>query len=98
MPIAATKKPTMRVAASIPCGPIRASTILAARKNAMEVAGYHVAESELIASEAFADIDPIEVYLKRAAKEIEDNKPEVASKSLALTLVRGVLADPASVS
>jgi hypothetical protein len=64
--------------------------ILAARKNAMEVAGYHVAESELIASEAIADIDPIEVYLKRAAKEIQDNKPEVASKSLALTLVRGI--------
>ena len=57
--------------------------ILAARKNAMEVAGYHVAESESIASEAIADIDPIEVYLKRAAKEIQDNKPEVASRSLA---------------
>ena len=32
MPIAEAKKPTMRVAASIPCGPIRASTIFAAHK------------------------------------------------------------------
>src|SRR5215469_15770410 len=32
MPIAETKKPTMRVAASIPRGPIRASTTLATRR------------------------------------------------------------------
>ena len=48
--------------------------ILAARRNAMEVAGVSVVESETIATEAIADLDPIERQLTRAAKALEENK------------------------
>jgi hypothetical protein len=64
--------------------------ILAARRDAMEIAGYHVVESETITTETIADLDPIEAQLARAAKALDDNKPEVASKALALALIRGV--------
>ena len=64
--------------------------ILAARRNAMEVAGVQVVESERIATEVIADIDTIEGQLTRAAKALEDNKPEDAAKALAMALVRGI--------
>ena len=64
--------------------------ILAARRNAMEVAGVTVVESERIATEAIADLDPIERQLTRAAKALEDNKTQDAAKALALALVRGI--------
>ena len=47
-------------------------------------------ESETIATEAIADLDPIERQLDRAAKALEDNKPEDAAKALAMALVRGI--------
>jgi Na+-translocating ferredoxin:NAD+ oxidoreductase RnfG subunit len=64
--------------------------ILAARRNAMEVAGVQVVESERIATEVVADIDPIESQLERAAKALEHRKPEDAAKALAMALVRGL--------
>ncbi len=64
--------------------------ILAARRNAMEVAGVQVLESERIATEVVANIDPIESQLERAAKALEQRKSEDASKALAMALVRGL--------
>jgi hypothetical protein len=65
--------------------------ILAARRNAVQVAGVHLIEAETVVTEAVADLDTIEPELKRAAKALQDNnKPESATKALALALVRGV--------
>jgi YfdX protein len=64
--------------------------ILASRRNAMEVAGVQVVESERIATEVIADIDPIESQLERAAKALEHKKPEDAAKALAMALIRGL--------
>jgi len=64
--------------------------ILAARRNAMAIAGVHVVESETIVTEAIANLDPIEAQLARAAKALEQNKDEAASKALAEALVRGI--------
>jgi hypothetical protein len=64
--------------------------ILTARKNALQVAGYHVIDAEEIATEAIADLDPIEAGLTRAAKALEQNKDDEAAKALTTALVRGV--------
>jgi len=64
--------------------------ILAARRNALEIAGVHVVESETIVTEAVADIDRIEAQLARAAKALEQNKSENAAKALAQALIRGI--------
>ncbi len=64
--------------------------ILAARKNALQVAGYHVVDAEEIATEAIADLDPIGAGLSRAAKALEQNKADEAAKALTMALVRGV--------
>jgi hypothetical protein len=64
--------------------------ILAARRKAMEIAGVQLVESETIAAEVIADIDPIDGQLSRAAKALEDNKPEAAAKALDSALVRGI--------
>jgi len=64
--------------------------IVAARRHAMEIAGVQVVEAETIATEAIADIDAIEGRLKRAAKALEQNKSDDASKALAEALVRGI--------
>ena len=64
--------------------------ILAARRNAMEVAGFNVIESERIATEVIADLDPIEGQLARTARALEENKPDIAAKALAMALVRGI--------
>ena len=64
--------------------------ILAARRNALEVAGVHVVESETVVTEAVADIDRIEGQLMRAAKALDQNKSETAAKALAEALVRGI--------
>ena len=64
--------------------------ILAARRNAREVAGVTVVESETIATEVIADVNPIERQLNRAAKFLEENKSQDAAKALALALVRGI--------
>jgi hypothetical protein len=64
--------------------------ILAARRDALEVAGVHVVESETVVTEAIADLDEIEGQLGRAAKALKANKAEEAAKALAQALVRGV--------
>ena len=64
--------------------------ILAARRNAMEVAGVQVVGSERIATEVVADIDVIESQLEKAAKTIEHRKPEDAARALTMALVRGI--------
>jgi len=64
--------------------------IVAARRNAMEVAGYKVVEAERIVTEAVADIDTLDSHLTRAAKALEQNKTEEAAKALNMTLVRGL--------
>ncbi len=64
--------------------------ILADRRNAMEIAGVTVVESERIATEAIADLDPIERQLTRVAKALQDNKTQEAAKALALALIRGI--------
>jgi hypothetical protein len=64
--------------------------ILAARKNALQVAGYHVVDAEEVATEAIADLDPIEAGLTRTAKALEQNKADEAAKALTIALVRGV--------
>jgi len=64
--------------------------ILAARQNAMEVAGLQVVESEVISTEVFADIGAIEGGLARAAKDLEQGKSEDASKALGAALIRGL--------
>jgi hypothetical protein len=65
--------------------------ILAARRNAMEVTGFRVVESETIATEVLADLDPIEGQLHRAAKALEQNKTEDAGKALNMALIRGIV-------
>jgi hypothetical protein len=64
--------------------------ILAARRHAKELAGMTVVESETVATEVIADLDPIEGQLVRAAKALEKDKPDDASKALAMALVRGL--------
>jgi hypothetical protein len=64
--------------------------ILAARRRAKELAGLAVVDAETVATEVIADLDPIEGQLSRAAKALESDKPEVASKALAMALVRGL--------
>jgi len=64
--------------------------ILAARRNAMEIAGVQVVESERIVTEAIADLEVIEAQLTRAAKALENNKSSDASKALADSLIRGI--------
>ncbi|WP_165252796.1 YfdX family protein [Paludisphaera soli] len=64
--------------------------ILAARRNAMEVAGLQVVESEVISTEVIADIGAIDGGLSRAAKALEQGKSEDASKALGAALIRGL--------
>ncbi len=64
--------------------------ILAARRNALDVAGVRVVDSETIVTEAIADLNIIESQLTNAAKALGENKADVAARALALALVRGV--------
>ena len=64
--------------------------ILAARRNAMEITGVHLVQSETIAAEVTTDLDRIEGQLNRAAKALENNKTADAAHALALSLIRGI--------
>lgn len=64
--------------------------ILAARRNALQVAGFQVVESERVATEVFANLDVIEAQLKRASKTLGENKTEDAAKALGTALIRGI--------
>jgi hypothetical protein len=64
--------------------------ILAARRSAKEAIGMTVVEAETMATEVIANLDPIEGQLSKAAKALEKNNTDVASKALAMALVRGI--------
>jgi len=64
--------------------------ILASRRTAQEIVGVQLVESQAIATAVIANIDPIEGQLEKAAKALESNKTEDASKALAMALVRGL--------
>src|SRR5579872_5639587 len=59
-------------------------------QDAVEVKGVRLVGSETITTEAFADLDYVEGKLERAVKALNDNKPDAATKALALAQVRGV--------
>jgi flagellin-specific chaperone FliS len=64
--------------------------ILEARRDAGEVAGVRVVESESITTEVMADLDLVESQLGRAAKALNDKKPDEAARALLLAQVQGV--------
>ena len=64
--------------------------ILAARRSALEFAGYRVVDAETIATEVVADVDAIETQLTRAAKALERDKTTEAAKALATAMIHGL--------
>ncbi|WP_165226437.1 YfdX family protein [Aquisphaera insulae] len=64
--------------------------ILAARRTAMEFAGYRLVDAETIATEVVADVDSIETQLTRAAKALEHDKTAEAAKALATAMIHGL--------
>ena len=64
--------------------------ILAARRNALEVAGVHVVESETIATEAVADIDRIEGQLAGRPRRWSRTRRKTPPRRWRQALVRGV--------
>jgi flagellin-specific chaperone FliS len=64
--------------------------ILAARRDASQVAGVRVVESETISTEVTADLDYVEAQLGRAARALDDNKSDDAIRALILAQVQGV--------
>lgn len=67
--------------------------IVAAKEDALDavdVKGVRLVGSETIITEAFADLEYVEGQLDRAAKALNDNKADAATKALALAQVRGV--------
>ena len=64
--------------------------ILAARRDASQVAGVRVVESESISTAVTADLDLVEAQLTRAAKALNDKKTDDAAAALLLAQVQGV--------
>lgn len=64
--------------------------ILEAKRDDVEVKGVRLVESETISTEAVADLRVVEGKLNKAAKALEDHKPEDAARALAVAQVRGV--------
>ncbi|GAC1448156.1 MAG: hypothetical protein NVSMB9_31050 [Isosphaeraceae bacterium] len=61
-----------------------------AQRGSSRVAGVRVVESEAISTEVTADLDFVEAQLQRAAKALDQKKPEDATRALLLAQVRGV--------
>jgi hypothetical protein len=61
-----------------------------ANSEADEVEGVRLVRSETVTTEVMADLNVVEVQLARAAKALQDNKPENATEALASAQVRGV--------
>jgi len=61
-----------------------------AQRDASRVAGVRVVESETISTEVMADLDVVEAQLNRAAKALDDKKPDDATRALLLAQIRGV--------
>lgn len=64
--------------------------ILEAKRDAVEVKGVRLVESESITTEALADLGVVESQLRKAAKALDDHKAEAAARALAVAQVRGV--------
>jgi len=64
--------------------------IVAARRDAAQVAGVRVVESEAISTAVTADLDLVEAQLGKAAKALKDKKSDEAVAALLLAQVRGV--------
>ena len=64
--------------------------IVAAKRNAAEVAGVKLLESALISTEVTVDLDVLEAQLKRAARALDDTEIRDAARALTLAQVRGV--------
>ena len=64
--------------------------IQAARNDADRIAGVRVVESETISTEAVADLDLVDAQLGKAAKALDDKKPEAAARALHAAQTRGV--------
>jgi hypothetical protein len=64
--------------------------ILAAQRDASQVAGVRVVESESISTAVTADLDLVEAQLTRAAKALNDKKSDDAAAALLLAQVQGV--------
>lgn len=64
--------------------------ILEARRDASRIAGVQVVESEMVSTEVTADLTYVESQLSRAAKALNDEKPDEAGKVLFLAQAQGV--------
>jgi len=64
--------------------------ILSAQRNTSQVAGVRVVASEAISTAVNADLGFVEAQLGRAARALEDKKPEDAARALLLAQARGV--------
>jgi len=64
--------------------------ILEARRDASRIAGVQVVESEMVSTEVTADLTYVEAQLSRAAKALNDEKPDEAGKVLFLAQAQGV--------
>jgi len=64
--------------------------ILSARRDASQVAGVRVVESEAISAEVTADLGFVDAQLGRASRALDDKKTEDAARALLLAQVQGV--------
>jgi len=64
--------------------------ILAAKRNAVEVTGVRLVESESVTTEVLADLEFVEGQLGKAARALDDHKADAASRALFEAQVRGV--------
>jgi len=64
--------------------------ILESRRDESQVAGVRVVEAESITTEVMTDLDYVAAQLGRAAKALDDKKPDVALRALILAQIRGV--------
>lgn len=64
--------------------------IVAAKRDAVDVAGLRLVGSETITTEAVADLDVVEAQLARATRALENKKTDDASRALEAAQVRGV--------
>ncbi|AGA27755.1 YfdX family protein [Singulisphaera acidiphila] len=64
--------------------------IVEARRNAFTIAGLQVVESQRVITEAVAKLDQIDAQLAKATKALTESKSDVATKALAMALVRGL--------
>jgi len=64
--------------------------LVAAKRDAAEVAGVQLVEASLLSTEVTVDLDVVEAQLARAAKALDGEKSREAAEALAAAQVRGV--------